>query len=83
MQLLQAHKVARQVAKRACYKQISSNAIATQVAKKLHRVTLAVELDCTSCNDYRDFFKPLQVTARDCNLQHVCCNLQWIFFLAL
>ena len=45
VQSLQAQKVARQVAKRACY--------------TLDRVTLTVELGCTFFNDCRDLLKPL------------------------
>ena len=37
------------------------------ISCKEHRVTPAVALDSTSCNNYRDFLKPLQVAARDCN----------------
>ena len=43
-----------------------------QLVSQLHyftsRVTLAVELRSTFCNDCKDFFKPLQLAARDYNV---------------
>ena len=39
-----------------------------KLQRKLHRLTLAVELSSTFCNDCRDFLKLLQVAARDCSV---------------
>ena len=67
-------KVARQVANEGMLH--VANGLATPMQHKLqiklHRLTLAVELGSTFCNDCRDFLKQLQVAAR-----HVSCNLQW------
>ena len=67
--------VARQAAERACYapqsnRNLSRNAIATQLQTKLHSVALGVELDSTFCNDCRDFLRQSQsqVAAQHCNV---------------
>ena len=39
-----------------------------KLKRKLHCGTLAMELNSTFCNDCKDFLKPLQVAARDCNV---------------
>ena len=45
-----------------------------ELQRRLHRVTLAIELDSTSCNEFRDFFE----TIANCSprLQRVTCLLQ-------
>ena len=91
--------VAGQVAKRACYTlqptyNLSCNAIATQVSKKiaprntsciarfyfLQRLQRLFKPLQVGASDRNVFLKPLQVTAQDCNVYHVSCNLQWISF---
>ena len=81
VQLLQAQKGARQVAKRARYTlQPTCNFLKTplqrKLQRKLHLVTLAVELDYASCNDCRYFSKSLKVATQSCN-QRVTCLLQF------
>ena len=66
-------KVARQVAKRARHMlQLTFNfsryAIATQVANKIALCNTSCRALFSSCSDCRDFFKPLQVAARYCNV---------------
>ena len=39
-----------------------------------------VDLSLSFCNDFTNYFKPQQVAVRDCTVQHVWCNLQWIVF---
>ena len=56
--MLSLQKVARQVAKRACYM--------LQPTCNLHRVTPAVRLKSASFKNCRDSLKPLQVAAWDC-----------------